>query len=63
MGYRSNLDTIETSRLEPPRLLQITYEGVLWPFDKKIFFELVTHVNTQDFTVYINFSKWKCKSI
>ena len=25
---------------------------VLWPFDKKLFFEFVTRVNARDFTVY-----------
>ena len=25
---------------------------VLWPFDKKLIFELVMRVNTHDFTVY-----------
>ena len=31
---------------------------VLWTFDKKTFFELVTHINSRDFMLYVNEKIW-----
>ena len=45
-----------TSHLEAYMLFQIAYEGdlrcyVLWPFDKKLIFQLVTRISTRNSTV------------
>ena len=49
-----------TSRLDMKEFIDRLWKGifytyVLWPFEKKKFFESVTRVNTQDSTVTITF--------